>query len=177
MQCNVNLLHGKNIEEESFFSLLQCKENIFFRFSMCTFYNANLFFSSHAHLLRCKLATWQRKKKHTYFFFFATTQKKVIFFLLHFCGFFWAIFVACNRLVTWIKKQKHAHASLSCYNISYVFFFLVVFLFNSFVFLVAMLLDASLNSSQGLRDEPLNDNNGTKVIERITWNMFPNSTC
>jgi hypothetical protein len=31
--------------------------------------------------------------------------------------------------------------------------------------LVVMLLDASLNSSQGLRDEPSNDNNGILYIK------------
>jgi magnesium-transporting ATPase (P-type) len=63
------------------------------------------------------------------------------------------LFVACNYLVTWNKKKKHTHASFSCYNISYIII-IFVFLFNSFVFLVAMLLDASLNSPQGREMNP-----------------------
>ncbi len=129
MQCNVSLLHGKNIEEEFFFSLLQCKEKIFFRF-LCAFSTMQPFF-----FFPCTFATMQtcymeeEKEAHLLFLFLLQQKKKKFF--SSYCMFFWLFFfatiflffVACNCLVTWNKKKKHACVSFSCYNISYVFFF------------------------------------------------------
>lgn len=124
MQCNVSLLYGKNIEEKSFFSLLQCKEKIFFCF-LCAFSTMQPFFFLPCTFAMMQTCYMQEEKEAHLLLLFATTQKKNLFFLLHFFGFFLAtifhLFVACNRLVTWNKKKKHTHPSFSCYNISYIF--------------------------------------------------------
>jgi hypothetical protein len=152
MQCNVSLLYGKNIEEEFVFLVSMQRKD--FSFSMCIFYNATFFFSCHAHLLRCKTCYMEEEKKeHTYYFF----------------GFFWlqyffSLWHAIALLHGIRRKNTHMFLFLAT-TYAILFFYFFVFLFNSFVFLVAMFLD-----------EPSNDNNGTKVTKRITWNTFPNST-
>ncbi len=116
LQCNVGLLHGKNIEERLFFSLLQCKEKIFFGF-LCAFSTMKPFF-----FLPCTFAIMQTCYMEEECFFFCYNTKKILFFLLHvFLAFFLVQYFFF--FVTWNKKKKHACASFSCYNISYVFFF------------------------------------------------------
>jgi hypothetical protein len=90
MQCNVSLLHGKNIEEEYLFFLFTMQRKDLFLFSMCIFYNATFFF------LSCTFAMMQtcymeEKKEPHLLLFFATTQKKKSFLLIAcFFGFFLA---------------------------------------------------------------------------------------
>jgi len=132
MQCNVSLLHGKNIEEEFFFFLVTMQRKDFFSFSMCIFYNATFFFLSMHICYNANLLHRRRKRSTLTSSSFATTQKKSYFLLIAcFFGFFLAtiflFFVACNCLVTWNKKKKHACASFSCYNISYVIYFMLYF--------------------------------------------------
>jgi len=83
MQCNVSLLYMKNIEDESFFSLLQCKENIIFHF-LCAFSTMQPFF-----FLAMQTCYMQEEKEAHLLLLFATTQNIYFFFLLHV---FWLFF-------------------------------------------------------------------------------------
>ncbi len=148
---------------------------------MCIFYNATFFFLAMHICYNANLLHARRKRSTLTSSFFATTQKKKSFLLIAcFLAFFLLqYFISLWHAIALLHgiRRRNTHMLLflpTTYPILFIYF---VFLFDSFVFLVAMLLDASLNSSQGLRDEPSNNNNGTKVIERITWNTFPNSTC
>jgi hypothetical protein len=88
MQCNVSLLYGKNIDEEFFSPLLQCKEkkNRF----LCAFSTMQPFF-----FLPCTFATMQtcymqeEKEAHLLLLFLLQHKKKNLFFLLHV---FWLFF-------------------------------------------------------------------------------------
>jgi hypothetical protein len=130
------------------------QRNFFFSFSMCIFYNATFFFLAMHICYDTNLLDARRKRSTLTSSFLLQHKKKIVSSYCMFFDFFFAtifhLFVACNRLVTW---NKNTHASFYCYNISYIII-IFVFLFNSFVFLVAMLLDASLNSPQGREMNP-----------------------